>query len=210
MLSISRMPMPSSRERIDSGWNCTAAMGRAPVLQRHDDAVVGLGGDPEQVVGKGHAPGVERVVAADLEARRQAPKERGALHLDLRRLAVDRLVELIEPAAEILGHGLEPQAHPEERHVLRQHQRDGLGGAEIFGAARTRREHDEIGRAVAQCFARGLRPERLDLGAGLAQVVGERVDEGILVIHQQHATRRHLAGPGERAPVRARPPPAPP
>ena len=156
MLPISRMPMLSSRERIDSGWNCTAAMGPFPVLQRHDDAVVGFGGDLEQVVGERHACGVERVVAADAEARRQTLEEGALLHRDLRRLAVDRLVELAEPAAEILRHGLKPETNAEERHALRQHQLDGLGGAEIFGPAGAGREHDQIGRAVPQHFARGL------------------------------------------------------
>ena len=166
------------------------------VLQRHDDAVVGLGGDPQKVVGERHAPGVERVVAADAEATRQPLEERASLHRDLRGLAVDRLVELVEPAAEILGHGLQPEANAEQRHVLRQHEGDRLGGAEILGPAGAGREHDEIGRALPQRLARRLGPERLDLGAGLAQVVGERMDKRILVIDQEHAPRSPRPGRG--------------
>ena len=65
--------MPTSPGEVitDSGWNCTAAIGRRRVLDRHDDAVVlGLGGD-RQHRRQAVAHRVERVVAADGEALRQ-------------------------------------------------------------------------------------------------------------------------------------------
>ncbi len=97
--------------------------------------------------------------------------------------------ELIEGAAEILDDTLQPKADAEHRPGLPGEQRQGLRHGEIRRPARAWRQHDEVGRhARAQRGAGQGRAQRFDRGAGLAQIAGEGVDEGILVIDQQYAS----------------------
>ena len=165
-----------------------------PVLQRHDDAVVRLRGHREEIGGQSVPHGVERVVAPDPEAPRQPVEQRPPQHRHLGRLAVDGRVETVETAAEIFGDGLEPETDAEQRHSAREESLHGQGGVEIAGTARPWRQHGQIRRVVLEGPQRRRGAQGLDRRSRLPQVVREGVDEGILVVDQQHAAP--VAGPG--------------
>ena len=102
-----------------------------------------------------------------------------------------RPVENVERSAEILDDALQPQADAEDRQAAPDQQLQRLGHGEIGRAAGAGREHDQVGcRTAAQGGAGQGRTQGFDGGAGFAEIAGQRVDEGILVVDQQDAPAR--------------------
>ena len=54
-----------------------------------------------------------------------------------------------------------------------------------FGRAGAGRQHDEVGLQPVEDFLRHRRAHGRDIGAGLAEIVGQRVDEAVLVVDEQ-------------------------
>jgi hypothetical protein len=167
---------------------------KAPVLDGHHDAVLALRGHLE-ILGQRALDREQRVVSARAELGRQPLEEPPAQHPDAGGLAVNGWIEHAERAAAVLDHALKAEAHAERRDAAVNQRGDRAGHVEIPRRAGTRREHRQVRLHVVERGLGKAAAQRHDLGAGLAQIVGERVDERILMIDEQHAA----AGAGSRA-----------
>mmetsp|Transcript_69071 Transcript_69071/g.202212 ORF Transcript_69071/g.202212 Transcript_69071/m.202212 type:complete len:447 (-) Transcript_69071:950-2290(-) len=162
---------------------------------------------------------IQGVVPRHAEGVGQAPKdgpEAGirVLHAHLRGLPVHRVRELAQLASEVLHQPLEAEAHPEDGQPAVQEPLDVRGELEVARPPRSWREHDEVQRLhVLQGALRLAVPDRRHLGPRLAQVVRERVHEGVLEVDEEHPQpranersrggsvrdgRRHWCGRGRR------------
>ena len=95
------------------------------------------------------------------------------------------VVEHAQLAAERLHNALQSQADAEHRHAQPHRRLHQFGHAEIGGAAGTGRDQDQARRQLRDQLRRKAGAIGHHFGAGLARVVGQRVDEAIVVIHQQ-------------------------
>mmetsp|Transcript_37491 Transcript_37491/g.79876 ORF Transcript_37491/g.79876 Transcript_37491/m.79876 type:complete len:371 (+) Transcript_37491:484-1596(+) len=159
------------------------------VLHRHDHAVRRLGCDTEllRMLGLDREEGM---VAADLELLRDALEYGAGLGAepDLPRLAVLRVGEHAELAAVVLDNALQAEADSEDGDSVLEHHLDGGAQIEVLGAAGAGRE-DADGRLEPRDLGFGeAEAQRRHGGAGLPQVVGERVHERVLVVDQQDAS----------------------
>ena len=123
-----------------------------------------------------------------MNSLRQAAQQAPAEHPDHRRLAVHRDIEHVEHAAEILDDPLQAEADAENREMrARPGDRASRAIAKSAGRPGPGDSTTRSGRSPCRSSMRAeIRAHRRDFGAGGANVAGERVDERILVIDQQH------------------------
>ena len=121
-----------------------------------------------------------------------------AVMLDERRLAVHRVVEHAQLAAERLDDALQAEADAEHRDAAAA-RRAGPGRARRNRRGGPGRARSESGRGD---FVDQLQREAGAIGdhfrAGLPRVVGERVDEAVVVVDQQQFGRRRRGQFGAR------------
>ena len=122
-----------------------------------------------------------------------------------------RVVEHAERAAEVLDHALQPEADAEDGHAaLHERLRSVPDTSKSRGVPGPGDSTTRSGASVVERVARESRARSVDhLGARLAQVVGQRVHERVLVVDEQDALARaraaaasHGLGGGRRAPAR--------
>ena len=110
-----------------------------------------------KTVGKPFADGVERVIAADLQVLGQALEHAATpLCLDERVLAVHRVVEHAEFAAERFDDALQAKAYAEDRDAASGGMAHQIGNTEIRRAARAGTDQDEVGFDVRRSGATGI------------------------------------------------------
>ena len=109
------------------------------VTNRHDDAVVGLGGHFE-AGWEGLSIGEEGMIPAHLKSLRKSFKYAFAGMRHPGSLAVHGIVQHSQSAAERLHHTLKAQTHSEYRNTLAHGLFHDLADAEIGRAARTGRD----------------------------------------------------------------------
>mmetsp|Transcript_100904 Transcript_100904/g.291828 ORF Transcript_100904/g.291828 Transcript_100904/m.291828 type:complete len:455 (-) Transcript_100904:1059-2423(-) len=184
----------SHRQRLvldaHDDWQVAAdAVGNRVVARRTPGGSRGYGRDNGEILGQWPLR-VERVVPCHAEARRQAVEDRpqgvgGDVHN--RRLAMHRVVELAQLAAEVLDDALQPEADPKDRDLAFQQLVDDLRHTEVLGATRAGTEDGQVDlRRVAQGQGRGGVPDSRHGGARLAHIVRECVHKGILEVDEQH------------------------
>ncbi len=115
--SIIRMPASPPSVMIDSGWNCTAAIGSLacsmPMIVPSSLSAVMM-----KSRGRRRRIGKDRVVAADGHFLGEAGEDDARLqHADARRLAVHRQCQMAQLAAIGLGERLQAEADAEDRQV---------------------------------------------------------------------------------------------
>ena len=158
--------------------------GQFPMPNAHDHAVLGFGrhfqAGRESLFAR-----EQRVVAAYFEAFGQPFEDAHIAMNHGGRLAVHRIVEHAQFAAERFYDSLQSQAHAKHRNARASGKFHQIGNTEIGGAARTRRDQDQVRRQVQDQLMRNSRAIGHHFGAGLARVVGQRVDEAVVVVHQQ-------------------------
>ena len=154
---------------------------------------VGFGGH-FQARGEGFGLREQRVVAAHLKLLRHAGEDADAAVPHGGRLAVHGIVEHAQLPAESFHDTLQAQTHSEHRHAQPDGGLHHAGHAEIFGAPGSGRDQDHAGRHLRNQLRRKSGAIGHDLRAGLARVVGQGVDEAIVVVHQQqfHAGARRF------------------
>ena len=190
---------------IDSGWNCTAATGSV----RCSTAMItpsSLSAVTASSSGKARALGEQRVVAADREALAAGPSNsRPPQHARPRDgLPCIGYVEHAERAAEILDDALQAEAHAEHRHARAAAQRRASPHAKSSGRPGPGDSTTRSGRSPSSSRARAKSgAQRRHLGAGLAEVVGQRVHERVLVVDQQHPPAARRAWPRRWRPRRS-------
>ena len=194
--------------RIDSGWNCTPSTSELAVAEAHDQPVVGLGGDLEHV-GQRVALDDQRVVAGRLERVGQTGEDADAVVADEGGLAVHHLRGADDLAPEHLADALEAEADAEHRDAPLGR---GAGSASLEIPASTGgpgpgeiRMPSGGSRASASTVIASLR-STIGLGAELAQVLDEVVDERVVVVDDEDA-RAH--GPVTLPVARPTAPPVP-
>ena len=102
------------------------------VLHGHDHAVLGLGRH-DQVGGQSVADREQRVVASGRELLRQSLEQATPDHADAGGLAVHRVVEDVERAAEMLDHALQPEADAEDGDAALQERAQRARHVEVPG-----------------------------------------------------------------------------
>ena len=167
------------------------------VLERHDHAVLGLGRH-EKLRWQSRGVGENRVIAANGDFLRQ-PGEDHPVSVDPypRRLSVHRHMKLAKCAAIGFGERLQAQADPEDRQAALARLVDRRLAIEVLRTARPRRKDDEVGSQAVEGFFRNRRPDRHHRCTGLAEIIGQRMYETVLVVHQQD--RQSLAHTGSLA-----------
>jgi hypothetical protein len=157
---------------------------------------------------------VEGVVGADGARRGQALEQARAVVHDVPALAVARLGQYVEGTPERLDRALQAEANAELRDAAAGKGAHQGRHAELRGRAGPRRMHDEVGlqredRVDAEAVAVGR-----DRRPRLAEIVGERVDEAVLVVDHDdveagtdrvgRVRARRRGGRGEHAEERVR------
>ena len=100
-------------------------------------------------------------------------------------VAVHGIGERCEFATKVLDNTLEAETHAKDGQVPFQDSVERLREIEIFGFPRARREDNQV-RTVGIKFALGKTgPQGEDLGSGLAQIIGQGMDKGVLMVDQQ-------------------------
>ena len=90
-----------------------------------------------------------------------------------------------ESAPKVLDNALEAETHAKDGQMSFQYGAERLREIEIPGFPRTRREDNQVG-TVGIKFALGkTSPQGENLGSGLAQIIGQGMDKGVLMIDQQ-------------------------
>ena len=156
------------------------------MAQAHDDAVVGLGGDLEHVGHRGPVDD-ERVVAGGLERVGQPGEHAGVVVADQRGLAVHDLGRPHDVAAEHLADALVAEAHAEAPGARPAKCADDLvRQAGVLGAAGPGLMSTPSGSSSTICVE-GERVAAVHerLGAELAQVLDEVVDERVVVVDDE-------------------------
>src|SRR3984885_7214120 len=159
------------------------------VLDRHDGAVAGDGGDGEAALDVRFLR-VDGVVAGGGELLRQ-PAEQGAVipaaYLDPARFAVLRLRQQRQLTARVLDHRLQPKADAEHGQPPRVELGQQLVALEVGRAAWSWREHDEVGDDLVEHDGGEAGAQGGDLRVVLAEVVRQGVHERVLVVHEEDA-----------------------
>ena len=88
---------------------------------------------------------------------------------------------------------MQTETHAEGRDATPHQRVDGAGDVEISRRAGAGGEHGQVRLHVVVRLGGEAAAQGDDLGAGLAQIVRQRVDEGVLVIDEQHAAPRGRA-----------------
>src|SRR5579872_4418502 len=156
-----------------------------PVHHTHDDAVVGLGVDPERG-GQALPLHHQRVIARRLERAAIEPVEQaGAVMADAAQLAMHRHRCPHHLAAESLADRLVAETHAEQGDVPgAAHELEADAG--VIGIARARRDHDALRPHRKRLIdAQRIIPPHHHLGTELAQVMPEVVGEAVVVIDEQ-------------------------
>src|SRR5712671_1096754 len=127
------------------------------------------------------------MVPPDSEFTRQSAQQPTAPYTDQRGLAVYGYVEHGQRAAEIFDYPLQAEADAENRKTTPHQQFERLGHCEIGWPSRPRREQYQIVIAAPPQLGAGqVRSHRYDLRPGRADMRGQGVNKGILVVDQQH------------------------
>ncbi len=160
-----------------------------PMLEAHDLAVFGPGGDLE-LGRQGVALDRQRVVARRRERVRQALEQALAGMMDRAGLAVHEGLGADDVAAEGLAHGLVPEADAQDRQILGGAAQQGQADPRLIRRARTGRKQDRLGlHGEGVLDGDGVVAAHDGLGPKLGQVVDEVVGKAVVVIDDQdHAS----------------------
>ena len=154
------------------------------VANAHDHAVFGFSGyfktSRERLFSS-----EQGVITANLEALRQALKDALILMDHERWLTVHGIIQHAQLAAKRLHDSLQAQADSKHRNASVRGILHQFRHAEVGRTLRARRNQDEMRRDFANELGRNSGAVSGHLGAGLPRIVSQRVDEAVVVIHQQ-------------------------
>ena len=89
-----------------------------------------------------------------------------------------------ESAAKVLDNALEAETHAKDGQMSSQYGAERLREIEISGFPRAGREDNEVGTVGIKFTLGKTGPQGENLGSGLAQIVGQGMDKGVLMIDQ--------------------------
>ena len=151
------------------------------VADPHDDAVFGLGCNFEAGWEAGPS-GKQRMVTAHSEAIGEALEHAEIAVRDVRSFPMHGVIQNIQFPAERLDNALQTEAYAEDRDAHLCGVPHQIRHAEITGAARTGRDQYQCWRDLLDHLRRDASAVSDDLGSGLAPVVGQGMNEAIVVI----------------------------
>ena len=160
------------------------------VCQAHDHAIFGLGGD-FQTVGQCVGFNVEAVVAAGSKWRGYALKDAFARVSHEGVLSVHRNIHNAKLRAKVLSYPLMAQTDTEHRKTTIQSRPNQRQNAHLFRCTWPRRDEHELWLDAVQPVQVEAGTERDDLCTALANIIGQRVDEAVLIVHKKDS---HLPG----------------
>src|SRR3569623_2812846 len=141
---------------------------------------------------------IQRVVAAHLNLPGQSLKNTLPLVDNFRWLSVNRVRHPTKCASKRLHNPLQAQANAKYRDSFLRRMPHQTGNAEIGRPAATRRNQNQVRIHAIQNLERYPGAIGHHLGARLPRVIGERVDEAIVVIDEQQTTLRRFGNSRSR------------